>query len=63
MPKELDVPHWARSMVSNFRTELSLPEAVTDRMIYARLEETRGTDPEFELDRVRDLIEEVARGR
>ena len=43
-PKELDVPHWATAMVSNYRRSQSLPPEVTDRMIYARLEECRGLD-------------------
>lgn len=45
-PKELDVPHWAQSMVGNYRRNLALSEAVTDSMIYARLEECGSMDPE-----------------
>lgn len=45
-PKELDVPHWAKSMVDNYRRSQNLPAEVTDRMIYARLEECRGMDPD-----------------
>ena len=59
MPKELDVPHWARSMVDNYRRSQSLPERVTDRMIYARLEECSGCEQaDIELA-VGDLIAET----
>lgn len=43
-PKELDVPHWARAMVDNYRASQSLPPEVTDRMIYARAEQCAGMD-------------------
>ena len=59
-PKELDVPHWARAMVSNYRTEQKLPDRVTDRMIYARLEECRSMMPDDISAAVRDLIGETA---
>lgn len=59
MPKELDVPHWAASMVSNFRSELKLPERVTDRMIFARLQETHGMNPDDEKEMVHSLITET----
>jgi hypothetical protein len=60
-PVELDVPHWATSMVGNFRRELKLPTEVTDRMIYARLTETSGMDPDLEREMVRSLLAEVRR--
>lgn len=59
MPKELDVPHWARSMVANYRTSLELPARVTDRMIYARTQECFGMNQEDIQDGVHDLIEET----
>jgi len=59
-PKELDVPHWAGSMVDNYRRSLNLPQRVTDRMIYARLEECRGMQLEDIEEAVKDLIEETA---
>lgn len=59
MPNELDVPHWARSMVDNYRRSQKLPERVTDRMIYARLQECSGMDQELIEDAVRDLIAET----
>lgn len=62
MPKELDVPHWAIAMVNNHRSKLSLPERVTNRMIFARLQETKGMMPEDEEEMVRSLIEETADG-
>jgi NTP pyrophosphatase (non-canonical NTP hydrolase) len=40
-PKELDVPHWAHVTVGKYRAEAKLPERVTDRMIYARIQEMR----------------------
>lgn len=58
-PNEKDVPHWARSMVENFRRQLELPERVTDRMIFARLEECRGMMPDDELEMVQCLIKET----
>ena len=38
-PKELDVPHWAKPIVDNYRERLNLPTRITDRMIYARVSE------------------------
>lgn len=58
-PKELDVPHWAASTVRNYRTELQLPERVTDRMIFARLQETHGMNPDDERVLVGSLINET----
>ena len=58
-PKELDVPHWARAMVSNYRRSQNLPLAVTDRMIFARLEECGGMDPEDIEESVGNLRDEV----
>lgn len=59
MPKEVDIPHWARSMVDNFRRELQLPERVTDRMIFARLQETSGMNPDDERVMVGNLVNET----
>ena len=59
MPKELDVPHWARSMVANYRTSQKLPERVTDRMVFARLQECSGMDPADVEEAVGDLIAET----
>jgi hypothetical protein len=58
-PTELDVPHWATSMVDNFRRSQTLPSEVTDRMIFARLEECRGMDVADIEDAVGDLRDEV----
>lgn len=64
-PAELDVPHWASSMVANYRSggqeRLSpLPAYVTDRMIFARVEECCGMDHADIEAAVRELIEDAA---
>jgi hypothetical protein len=59
MPKELDVPHWATSMVGNYRSSHNLPLEVTDRMIFARLQECQGMDPEDIEEAVGHLREEI----
>lgn len=51
-PNELDVPHWAIDVVQETRKQFKLPEAVTDRMIYAKLVEIHAWRPE---DRDRKL--------
>ena len=58
-PRERDVPHWAMSMVGNYRSSQKLPPEVTDRMIYARIEECRGMNPEDIEDSVGSLRDEI----
>lgn len=59
MPAELEVPSWAGAMVANYRRSQSLPDRVTDKMIFARIEECRGCDAaDIELA-VGDLIAET----
>jgi hypothetical protein len=59
MPKELDVPHWATSMVGNYRSSQQLPLEVTDRMIFARLQECQGMDQEDIEEQVGHLSKEI----
>lgn len=58
-PSELDVPHWARGVVNNYRNELQLPAKITDRMIYARIAELDSHRTEDILEAVRSLLNEV----
>lgn len=58
-PRELDVPHWARAMVDNYRRDLKLPAEVTDRHIYAVLVEAHGADPDVIQDMLREMEQEV----
>ena len=58
-PEELDVPHWARSMVDNYRSQMALPTRVTDRMIYARLQRCYGWEPDQIIEQVAHLIKET----
>lgn len=41
-----EVPSWAGSMVGNYRTELKLPDTVSDREIFDVLETTKGMNTE-----------------
>jgi len=57
--KTLPVPSWATSMVSNYRRSQNLPDRVTDEMIFARLEDCRGMNPEDIEQAIDALIDEV----
>lgn len=62
MPSELDVPHWGRERVKEMRASVGLSEAVTDRMIWARLMEYNGATTrtrQGQLDALAKLEQEV----
>jgi len=46
-------------MVSNYRRSQNLPDRVTDEMIFARLEDCRGMNPEDIEQAIDALIDEV----
>lgn len=54
-PKELDVPHWAREPVQKMRRVYELPDYVSDRMIFAWLQESGQVHKDE--SQIRELIE------
>ena len=58
-PLDLLPPSWAGSMIDNYRRQCDLPVEVTDGMIFARLQECSGMDPNDITEAVAELAEEV----
>ena len=57
-PAEHTVPSWARAIIDNYRRSQKLGHHITDLMIFQRLEECRGMDPQDIEDGVGDLRDE-----